>query len=331
MHRRNVLTSLASLTALSLAATPLMAQTTPMGDGSVIRLMTSPAGTQSFPPFVIERFGLDEKYGFQLEIVPSGNSTATINGMVSGAAEMAIFDWVTLSRLRVNEVPVIGVVPFVTYVNTVIVPADSPATTVADLAGMRIGALNVKSFDWIMLTAAALAAGVDLTEGSEVIEGAPTLMRGMLEQGQLDVILQYGSLTPDTVLDGRFRVMATIRDLALAAGLPEMSYLLYAANSDWAAANPDNVAAFAAAYRESVEILLTDDQVWVDQAVGNMGMNPASAELMRDQLRTEFMTHFSDDQNEVYQTTFDTLFPIAGEEVFGFSQMPAAVVTMDFN
>lgn len=330
MKRRNLLSTLA-LAAMAVSAPVSSAFAQAMGDGSVIRLLTSPAGTQSFPPYVIERFGLDEKYGFQLEVVPSGNTTATINGMLSGAAEMAALDWVTLSRLRSNGVPIVGIVPFLAYVNTIIVRADNPATTAADLAGLRIGALNIKSFDWIMTLAAAEAQGVDLNTASEVIEGAPSLMRGMMEQGQVDATLMWNSLTPDTVLDGRFRVMTTIRELANGMGLPDAPLVLYVANTDWAAANPQNAAAFVAAYREAVEILLTDDQVWIDRAVGEMGMAQEAAELFRDMVRSDLLTSFNGTEDATFQATFDLLFPIAGEEVFGFAEMPETIITMDFN
>jgi len=332
MYRRQVLTTLASLAALTTAfAAPVTAQTTPMGDGSVIRLMTSPAGTQSFPPYVIERFGLDEKYGFQLEIVPSGNTAATVNGMLGGAAEMATLDWVTIARLRSNDVPIMGVVPFLAYVNTIIVQSDIEASTAADLAGLRVGALSKTSFDWIMTLAAARSEGVELSTAAEIIEGAPSLMRGMLEQGQIDATLMWNSLTPDTVLDGRFRVMTTIRELATGLGLPDAPFVIYAANTDWAADNTDNVTAFVAAYREAVEILMTNDEVWIDRAVGEMGMAEEAAAMFRDLVRNDLLTHFNEADNETLQATFDVLFPIAGEEVFGFSEMPESILTFEYN
>lgn len=329
MHRRHLFHGFAAAALAVLTLSPARAEV--MGDGSTIRLLTSPAGTQSFPPFVIERFGLDEKYGFTLEVVPSGNTTATINGLMAGAAEMAALDWVQTARLRNNGVPVIGVVPFLAYVNTIIVPADSPVTTVADLAGKRIGALNVRSFDWIMTLAAADAHGVNLLQGSEVIEGAPSLMRGMLEQGQVDATLMWNSLTPDTVADGRFRVMSTVRELALGMGLPDAPMLMYVANTDWAAENPQNVAAFVAAYREAVEILLTDDQIWLDRGVGEMGMTPEAAAVFRDLVRADLLTAFDGSENDTFRATFDLLYQIAGDEVFGFSEMPETIITMDFN
>lgn len=310
---------------------PAAAQDTPMGDGATIRVLSNPAGTQSFPPYVIERFGLDERYGFDLEIVPAGNTGAMLTALQAGAAEMAVLDWVTVARMRHNGVPLIGLVPFLTYVNTIIVPADSEIETVADMAGHRIGALSANGFDWIMTRTAALQAGVDLEASSEIVEGAPTLMRGMLEGGQIDVTLMYNSLTPDIVVGGDYRVMTTIRALANEMGIPDVPFIMYAANEDWMAEQPRNAAAFAAAYRDAAEILMTNDQVWVDRAVGEMGMDPAAAEAFRDEVRADLLTHFSDTDNEALRTTFALLLDTAGAEVLGFDTMPDRTVSLEFN
>ena len=39
------------------------------GDGGTIRLLVNPSGSQSFPGFVIKRYGLDKKYGFDLQTI----------------------------------------------------------------------------------------------------------------------------------------------------------------------------------------------------------------------------------------------------------------------
>jgi len=40
------------------------------GDGGKIRIVINPTGTQSFPTFVLQKFGLDKKHGFELQIDP---------------------------------------------------------------------------------------------------------------------------------------------------------------------------------------------------------------------------------------------------------------------
>ena len=54
----------AAVVALSFAVAPFAAQAETIGDGGKIRMMASPYGTQSFIPFVIKKYKLDEKYGF---------------------------------------------------------------------------------------------------------------------------------------------------------------------------------------------------------------------------------------------------------------------------
>jgi ABC-type nitrate/sulfonate/bicarbonate transport system substrate-binding protein len=331
MNRRRLLRALAAFAALPMLsfAPPALADM-PMGDGGVVRLIASPAGTQSFPPYVMTKFGLDKKYGFTLELIPGGYGPATINALQGGAGDIATLDWVSVSRLKANGIDVIGIAPFLAYVNTIVVPADSTAQSIADLAGKRIGALDQRSFDWIMTRAAAQAAGVDLTKG-EIIDGAPALMRGLMEQKQVDASIMWNSLTPDMIVDGNFRILTTVRKLALDLGLPDVPFLIYAAKADWVAANPKNAAAFAAAYREAAQILIDNDEVWTERAVGEMGMAPAAAAILRDGVRHDLIMAFGEGDNDTYKQTFDLLVSVAGAEVFGFSTMPEAVVTLDFN
>src|SRR6056297_2040864 len=84
----------------------------PMGDGTTIRLLTNPAGTMSFPPYVIERFGLEEKYGFDLEAVTYSDENSIIAAIMGGSADAAAIDWFIMSRLRQNGVPLLAAVPF---------------------------------------------------------------------------------------------------------------------------------------------------------------------------------------------------------------------------
>src|SRR5262249_22367677 len=89
------------------------------GDGGAVRLLVNMAGTQSFPPFVIKTEGLDKKHGFVLETVPSATTQTTTTGLQSGAADMGIFGWNDLSRVKAGGVKIVGVAPFLGWANTI--------------------------------------------------------------------------------------------------------------------------------------------------------------------------------------------------------------------
>ncbi len=292
--------------------------------------MSNPVGTQSLPPFVIQEFDLDEKYGFELEVIPFSNTNAAIAAVQGESTDLTVFDWMTIARMRNAGVRVIGVAPFLDYVNGVVVPTDSPVQSLADLRGKRIGTYSVGGFDWVMMRAVAGATyGFDLVGEGQIQEGAPSLLRGILEQGQLDATLMYNSMIPDMIVDGKYRVLFYFRDLMEEMGLPPSPFVLYAAREGYAEENPENVRAFTAAYREAIEILRTNDDVWTAQGE-NMRMSPEALLLFRDSAREEILTEFTPEMNEALNQTFEVMYEVAGAEILGFSEMPDRIITLDY-
>jgi ABC-type nitrate/sulfonate/bicarbonate transport system substrate-binding protein len=302
----------------------------PMGDGGTIRLMSNPVGTQSYPPYVIDKFDLDEKYGFNLEVIPFTNPQAAVAALQSASIEAVVQDWISVARLRNQDIPVIGVAPFLAYVNTVLLPADSTVTTLADLKGKRLGTYTKTGFDWIILQAVAKQQyGFDLAKEVAIQEGAPSLLRGSMEQGQLDATLMYNSLTPDMLLSGKAKLLMTIHDVVAELGLSEAPFLMYAMREDYAKANPQNAKAFVAAYQEAVDILLSDPEVWKEQGQ-NMKLAPEATEMFRENASKEFIKAFTPEMAGVLDETFKILLETAGPETMGMTAMPDAVFTLDY-
>ena len=54
---------------------------------------------------------------------------------------------------------------------------------------------------------------VDLEKETQLHEGGVPLLRGLMDQGQLDAVQMFNSLTPDMVASGKYRILATIRGL----------------------------------------------------------------------------------------------------------------------
>jgi len=315
------------LVAAGAFATVANAQT---GDGSTIRLMSNPSGTQSYPPFVIKKFGLDKKYGFNLEVIPFSNSQAAIAAVQGKSVEAVVQDWTTIARMRNQNIPIIGVAPFLAYVNTVLVPADSEIRNIGDLKGKRLGIFSKTSSDWILLQAAAKKSyNVDLSKEATLHEGAPALLRGTMEQGQLDATLMYNSLTPDMLLSGKAKLLITVHDIVAEMGITEVPYLMYAMREDYAKENPENARAFVAAYREAIDILLTNAEVWQEQGE-IMKLAPEATEMFRQGANKEFVKEFKPEMADAIKETFAILLDVAGPEIVGMTAMPDRVFTMDY-
>jgi NitT/TauT family transport system substrate-binding protein len=326
----NVKAGLISFLLIAVTSLSAHAADTPKGDGGKVRLLFSPFGTNSFPAYVMQKFKLDQKYGFELQAIPATTTQAGVNAIQSGGGDIGIFDWIDLSRMKNAGIKAVGVAPFLIWANTVVVPETSTAKNLGDLKGKKLGIYSRTNLDWIVMRAVAQKLyKVDLEKETALQEGAIGLLRGLAEQGQLDALQMFNSLTPAMVASEKFRVLASIRGLISQLGLPDTPFLMYTVEGNYAAAHPANVKAFLAAYRETVKILNSDDAVWVERGA-EMKLEGKALTLFRDEARADVMDRFGPSTEADIRKTFDVLLATAGAAVLGMNQLPDGFMTLDY-
>jgi NitT/TauT family transport system substrate-binding protein len=329
MNRHTFLRSViggAAAVALSALSWAAQAQVQPSGDGGAVRIMINPAGTMGMGPAVIKKYGLDKKHGFDLQVVSYSDQKSATAAIQSGSAEMVVFDWLATARLRAAGTPVVGIAPFLTYVNSVVVPQDSALKTMADLKGKRVGVAHKTGFDWIIMQAAAQKLyGMDIGKAVEVREGAVPLLRGLLEKGDLDATQMWNSLTPEMLASGKYRPLVTIRELTEKMGLPTVPFLLFSMREDYAAKHPGNARAFVAAYRDAVDILMKDEDVWVEHGA-KLKLSPASLKFFKEQVRRDLLKSFAPEMSTGLASTLTAINAVAADAV-RLKEMPAGLLS----
>ncbi|MDR7093537.1 ABC transporter substrate-binding protein [Hydrogenophaga laconesensis] len=317
----------AAATALGTGAS--LAQTRATGDGGTVRIMISPAGTMGIAPAVIKKYELDKKHGFNLEVVSYSDQKSATAAIQSRSAEMVVFDWLATARLRASGTPVVGIAPFLTYVNSVIVPRDSKLNTLADLKGKRVGVAHKTGFDWVIMQAAAEKLNkMDLGRDVEVREGAVPLLRGLMEKGDLDATQMWNSLAPEMLASGKYRTMVTIRELTQQMGLPTVPFLMFSMREDYAKQNPGNARAFVAAYREAADILMKNEEVWLEHGA-RLKLSPESLAFFKEQVRRDLLKSFTPDMSKGLTETLGAINAVAAD-VVGLGQMPAGLLTLEY-
>ncbi len=301
------------------------------GDGGTIRLLLNQSGTQSFPPYVIRKLNLDQKYGFKLETVPATSTQSTTTGFQTGSAEIGMYGWNDLSRVKAGGVKVVGIAPFMGWANTVVLPIDSPIKNLGDVKGKKFGIYSRTSLDTVVMR--ALAQGkykFDFEQSIVMQEASIPLLRGFMEQKQLDVSQMWNDQTAPMVVSGNFRVLATIRDFGDELGVPETPLLLYAVDTDYAAAHPNNVKAYLAAYREAIAYLESDDSAWFERGKElNMNDEPTIVAL-RNQTRPMLMSRFKPTTEADIRKTWSVLLATAGAEKLGMSDLIPGFMTLEY-
>jgi NitT/TauT family transport system substrate-binding protein len=302
------------------------------GNGGKVRVLDNAFGTQAWPRYAIQKYQLDKKYGFELQIIPANTTQAQITAIQSGAADIGQYNWTDIARMRNAGVRIVGIAPTLRWADHIVTPVDSPIRTLADLKGKKFGVVSRTNLNWIVMRALAMREfKLDLEKDVQVHEGSATLLRGLLEQGQLDSIVMFNTLTPAAVAGGKFKVMAQIKVLIGQLGIPDVPFLMYAADTSYATANPQNVRAFLAAYREAVEIIRTNDAIWPEYGREVKMADDEALKALRDEVRADIMSRFEPITEAGIRKTFDILLATAGPEALGgMIRLPEGFMTTEY-
>ncbi|MDC0663173.1 ABC transporter substrate-binding protein [Marinobacter sp. SS21] len=210
----------------------------------------------------LQRRRLDASHGFDLDLRLVANLPASRLALSSGTVDGAVADllWVQ-SRFEAGTRYVY--LPFSSHIGDVVVPADSAITTLADLAGKRIGvAGGADSKGWILLQRVARQRGVDLS-GARVQYAAPPLLSQALKRGQLDAIVTYwhfaARLRGAGEMRSAIRLSELLGELSLRRDLPVLGYVF---DESWVADRPELLQRFALALTEAKQELATELAYW---------------------------------------------------------------------
>lgn len=220
-------------------------------------------GTAHWELSAMQQTGLDQANGFDLTIQTVANLGASRLSVTSGTADAAVADllWAQsqFSRGRAYQY-----LPFSSSIGDIVVPADSPVASVADLQGKHLGvAGGPDSKGWVLLQAVAARQGIDLAGSVTLQYAAPPLLNEALRRGQLDAIVTYWHFAARLRADPAFRSAFAMADLLRALDLdPNLPVLGYVFRDDWAAANPNLLSGFARALGQTKQRLRASPQQW---------------------------------------------------------------------
>jgi NitT/TauT family transport system substrate-binding protein len=305
---------------------PLWAQAVFQGEGGKVRVLSFASGND-YPFRVISKLGLDKKYGFELENVPIQPGGAVMTAFRSGATEGGLMNWLEVARARANGDEVSAVVPFLEMPNVWVVPKESSAKDITGLKGKKVGTYNRFSPEWVLYLAAASAkSGYDPKTDATIQEAGPGLLRGLLEQKQIEAAFIFYNLALPMVATGDYRVLFTSRDLLQSMGIPRGTMLTSVAFRDvYIKSNPKNVKAFVLAYQEAVEYLKKNDDIWVEVLAPQGVTDPTVVKLMRDWSREVTMDRFSANPMGETKALFDAMYAVGGKETTGIDALPEGI------
>jgi NitT/TauT family transport system substrate-binding protein len=227
-----------------------------------LRIAIQKTGTASWEIEVIKARGLDKAANLDIETTELASTEAGKIALEGGAVDMVIEDWLWAARERGLGDKLLFT-PYSSALGAVMTPKDSPVHAVADLAGRSIGvAGGPLDKSWLLLRAAALSAGLDLTKEAKPSYGAPPLIAEKLVQGESETALEYWNFSAD--LEGRgFRRAIEMADIQKALGATgPLAMTGYVFSESFAASHKDALRRYFAAAAKARKILAEDPSAW---------------------------------------------------------------------
>ena len=241
----------------------VLATTAGRAETPVIRAAVLQVGTVNWELDTIRANGFDAEHGFALQMQPFADNGATRVAFEGGAADMIVVDWIWAARQRAAGRDYVFV-PYSKAVGGLVVAEASPAQTLADLAGKKIGiAGGPLDKSWLILRAyAEQELGMDLASETEQVFGAPPLIYKAGLSGEVDGAINFWHFLAKMKAEG-MRELISVEEASRALGLdPEVPLLGYVVKESFLAAHPGLAQAFYDASRQAKEVLASDDAAW---------------------------------------------------------------------
>lgn len=251
-----------------------------------IRAAVLETGTVNWELDTIIRNGFDRAEGFELVVTSFADNGATRVAVEGGEADVMVADWIW-GAMQHAEGRAYVFLPYSRAVGGIVVRADSPAASLADLAGGKIGiAGGPLDKSWLILRAYARQVhGMDLAAATEQVYGAPPLILKAAESGEVDAAINFWHFLARMKAAG-MRELMSVAEAAEALGLDRETPLLgYMMKADFVAANPGLAERFYAASRAAKALLATDDAAWEPLRARMNVASEAEFLMLRDDYR----------------------------------------------
>ena len=269
-------------------------------------------GSQLFPVQIMQTKGIAAKHGIEIDLTRVASPTASYTVMQSGDFHIGFGGWLSIAVLRAKGFKLSNVYSMVSYTNDVMVRADSPVKNMAELKGKRIGLFGGANAatTWLFRVVSVKFFGFDPTKDAKIHFGAPPLLIGMLERGELDAVLILDPFITQLLETGNYRSIANLGRIWREKAGQEPMLVAVTVNEPWAKANPDVTKRFVAAFKEALIYLKTRPEVWPEIAKSMRVKTDKGARLLQertsDALLTRWDKKFIEDQHayaaELYKT-----------------------------
>ena len=309
------------------------------GDLPVMRARFEHNGSPRYMLYTIKRLGLDHEHGFHLDVelvsdeLEGGMETVEAR-LQDGDADLIDIDYISTARERAEGASIVAIHPYGRTVGGLVVPDDTDIEGLTDLPGHRIGVVRRLDKNWILVRAACREYhGFDPDDEVTPVEaGSKVGLTGMLHDGEVDAVLQFWPIVPEITERGPYHEVFPVSELVQRLSetdnrLPVSTFLT---SESFLAENPGTVQAFRGAYRDVVDRLVAEDDLWED--IGEKLMtydDPAIVRAVRDGWRDMVVRDWDEETIAGMERLFESLLDVAGAGALGVEAIPEGTFRPD--
>lgn len=296
-------------------------------------------GSPRYVLYTIKKYGFDSDHGLHLDVelvaddIEDDRETVEAK-LQRGEADLIDIDYVSTARERAAGAPIVAIYPYGRTVGGLVVPDDSHVEGLADLRDIRVGVVRRLDKNWILCRAACREYhDFDPDETVDVVEvGSKSGLTAALEAGEVDAALQFWQLVPGIVDGGDYREVLPMADLVqrLSATDERIPVSTFLTTESYLEAHPEAVRGFRRAYRDAVDRLVADDDLWRELGERMMGgAEPSVVTAVRDGWREMVVRDWSPETVAGMRRLFEHLRDVAGAEALGVDHVPEGTFRLE--
>jgi NitT/TauT family transport system substrate-binding protein len=297
------------LTIVFLTITSLFAQTS-------LKIGVLAFGTVNWELDVLKSNKLDEKYGFNLEIVNLASKNAQLVALQGKSVDIIVNDWVWVNTQKANGND-FNFYPYSKATGTLVVNEDSNIKNLLDLKGKELGiAGGVYDKTWLLLRAYSRDKyNIDLKDiVTPVYASAPILYKKM-QDNSLNATINFWQFNAK-LEENNIKPLVEIEDVFKQLGLKQdVSFVGWVFNKEFATNNKDLINSFLKASQESKNILKNSSKEWERiKPLMNIKSN-SEFEALKNGYKKGIIENFDESNIADLQKVYKILSKDAGEDL----------------
>ncbi len=289
-----------------------------------VRIGVATSGGTTLPALVISQRKLDEKHGLKIEWVRLDQAALqkafALRQFDVSFAEVAS----DLIRQRARGDKVKSVYAGIMANVYLLVKKDAPYKTIADLKGKKLGLYSLTSSSTAAIVRMVREKWkLELRKDFELVVAPPPVLAGLLQKGDIEGMINVDPLVLRLLESGNYRQILDADGEWQAQKGARLLVTTLAAWDDYAQKNPDEIRRLIRAYKEAVEIIGKDPQVYV--STGFIKDTPETVKLFHERFSKLYTGQWNQALIDSNRAVFDTAI-----EMGNLESVPADWYTFEY-